>query len=200
MPFMGQESHVLERWKPSSCIKPCLSMKREGYDNWNILTIPIECLAFYSSRGYVLFLTEKHRWTEHTAFHRGLAAGRYHRTLQPPLAVTLCELCMPEAFCGLETVRQKAPWTLCALWEKNLTSVRDRMCVCEIEHWTYSQKMSIVFSNHSTLHSVRRPSSSKNMLFFIREEAFLATRRACSAYKKGMFSNAIYNVLTLWGL
>ena len=27
----------------------------------------------------------------------------------PFLAVTLCELCMPEAFCGLETVRQKAP-------------------------------------------------------------------------------------------
>jgi len=25
---------------------------------------------------------------------------------------------MPEAFCGLETVRQKPPWTLCALWEK----------------------------------------------------------------------------------
>ena len=25
---------------------------------------------------------------------------------------------MPKAFCGLETVRQKAPWTLCALWEK----------------------------------------------------------------------------------
>ena len=69
---MGQESHVLERWKPSSCIKPGLSMKREGHDNWNILTIPIECLAFYSSRGYVLFLTERHRRTEHTAFHRDI--------------------------------------------------------------------------------------------------------------------------------
>ena len=39
------------------------------------------------------------------------------------MAVTLCEFCMPEAFCGLETVRQKAPWTLCALWEKNLYKV-----------------------------------------------------------------------------
>ena len=29
---------------------------------------------------------------------------------------------MPKAFCGLETVRQKAQWTLCALWEKNLPS------------------------------------------------------------------------------
>ena len=77
--------------------------------------------SFFHS-GCVLFLTEKHRRTEHTAFHRGLAAGRYHRTLQPSLAVTLCELCMPEAFCGLETVRQKAPWTLCALWEIKLPS------------------------------------------------------------------------------
>ncbi len=28
-------------------------------------------------------------------------------TQHPSLAVMLCELCMPEAFCGLETVRQK---------------------------------------------------------------------------------------------
>ena len=28
-------------------------------------------------------------------------------TQHPSLAVTLCELCMPEAFCGLETVRKK---------------------------------------------------------------------------------------------
>ena len=41
-------------------------------------------------------------------------------TQHPSLAVTLCELCMPEAFCGLETVRKNAQWTLCALWEKNL--------------------------------------------------------------------------------
>ena len=33
---------------------------------------------------------------------------------------------MPEAFCGLETVRLKPPWTLCALWEKKLISVRER--------------------------------------------------------------------------
>ena len=39
-----------------------------------------------------------------------------------PSAVTLCVLCMPKAFCGLETVRQKAPWTLCALWEIKLPS------------------------------------------------------------------------------
>ena len=29
-------------------------------------------------------------------------------TQQPPLAVTFCEFCMPEAFCRFETVRKKA--------------------------------------------------------------------------------------------
>ena len=33
---------------------------------------------------------------------------------------------MPKAFCGLETVRKIAQWTLCALWEKKLTSVREK--------------------------------------------------------------------------
>ena len=33
-------------------------------------------------------------------------------TQHPSLAVMLCELCMPEAFCGLETVRKKALLTL----------------------------------------------------------------------------------------
>ena len=33
-------------------------------------------------------------------------------TQHPFLAVTLCELCMPEAFCVLETVRKKALLTL----------------------------------------------------------------------------------------
>ena len=52
--------------------------------------------------------------------------NRFHRTLQPPLAVTLCELCMLEAFCELETVRKNAPWTLWALWEIKLPSVREK--------------------------------------------------------------------------
>ena len=47
-------------------------------------------------------------------------------TSHPSLAVTLCELCMPKAFCGLETVRKIAQWTLCALWEKKLPSVREK--------------------------------------------------------------------------
>ena len=64
-----------------------------------------------------LFLTERHRWTEHTAFHRALAGGRTHRTLQPILAETLCVLCMPEAFCGLEICAKKLR-ELCALCER----------------------------------------------------------------------------------
>ena len=31
---------------------------------------------------------------------------------------------MPEAFCGLETVRKNAQWTLWALWEKKLPKNR----------------------------------------------------------------------------
>ena len=33
---------------------------------------------------------------------------------------------MPEAFCGLETVRKNAQWTLCALWEKTLPRLREK--------------------------------------------------------------------------
>ena len=43
-------------------------------------------------------------------------------TQHPSLAVMLCELCMPEAFCVLDTVRKKALLTLWALWEKELPS------------------------------------------------------------------------------
>ena len=68
-------------------------------------------------------------------------------TQHPSLAVTLCELCMPEAFCGLETVRKKALLTLWALWEINLPSVREKppqRVVCESSHrvgvFFFSQK------------------------------------------------------------
>ena len=41
---------------------------------------------------------------------------------------------MPEAFCGLETVRKKAPWTLCALWEKNLPTTSLQCSFSHREH------------------------------------------------------------------
>jgi len=48
---------------------------------------------------------------------------------------------MPEAFCEFETVRQKAQWTLCALWEKNLLSVREKNPNCEYPTIFLSQKI-----------------------------------------------------------
>ena len=46
--------------------------------------------------------------------HPSLANHQHLTTItqHPSLAVTLCELCMPEAFCVLETVRKKALLTL----------------------------------------------------------------------------------------
>jgi len=37
-------------------------------------------------------------------------ANHQHLTLitqHPPLAITFCDICMPEAFCGFETVRKR---------------------------------------------------------------------------------------------
>ena len=53
----------------------------------------------------------------------------------PSLAVMLCELCMPEAFCGLKMCAKKALLTLCALWEIKLPS---ELFVCCIIHWERS--------------------------------------------------------------
>ena len=44
-------------------------------------------LVFFHSWRTFLSLTDEHRWTEHTAFHRGLAPDTHHRTLQIILAV-----------------------------------------------------------------------------------------------------------------
>ena len=59
----------------------------------------------------------------------------------------LCDICMPEAFCGFETVRQKVLLSLCALWEKKMSFVRDKTTqrdVCVSSHrvgaFYFSQK------------------------------------------------------------
>ena len=94
-----------------------------------------------SSSGCVLFLTEKHRRTEHTKAHKDSGPspdpspggkGSDHRdtpirrisALCCPLSVstivlTLCDVCMPKAFCGFETVRKWVLLNLWVLWEKN---------------------------------------------------------------------------------
>ena len=41
----------------------------------------------------------------------------------------LCELCMPEAFCELETVRLKPPWPPCSLWEKKNIQHERKECL-----------------------------------------------------------------------
>ena len=46
---------------------------------------------------------------------------------------------MPEAFCGLETVRQKTPWTLCALWEKKLRSESICLFILFRGYFSFSQ-------------------------------------------------------------
>ena len=37
----------------------------------------------------------------------------------------LCDLCMPEAFCGIETVRKKVLLNLWVLWEKEISSIKE---------------------------------------------------------------------------
>ena len=41
------------------------------------------------------------------------------------IAETFCELCMPEAFCGIEIVRKKVLLNLWVLWEKEIPFVRE---------------------------------------------------------------------------
>ena len=42
------------------------------------------------------------------------------------LAVTLCDICMPKAFCELETVRKEVLLNLWDLWEKKLPCIREK--------------------------------------------------------------------------
>ena len=65
--------------------------------------------------------------------HPSLANHQHLTTItqHPSLAETLCVLCMPEAFCGLETVRKRALLTLCALWEIKLPSVLFMCCIIQ---------------------------------------------------------------------
>ena len=139
-----------------------------------------------------------HRKTQMNRTHKGPQrheVNRYHRTLQPSLAVTLCELCMPKAFCGLETVRKNAQWTLCALWEKKLPCVSQKCSFSHREHrWTehtkvhrdikstdytepYSHRsltpLPHSFQEHALLHLRTCPSTSKNTPFLMLENALL---------------------------
>ena len=96
-------------------------------------------LVFYLSRRTLLSLTEEHRWTEHTKVRKIAAPppspppkGRGVITEIPmwggcrllfaslsvsTIAETLCVLCMPKAFCGLEMCAKMLS-ELCALCER----------------------------------------------------------------------------------
>ena len=98
---------------------------------------PASLIGLISSSGCVLFLTDLHRRTEHTKVHKDSGPspdpsprgkGSDHRdtpirrisALCCPLLVsmivlTFCDICMPKAFCGFETVRNNALLNLCAL-------------------------------------------------------------------------------------
>ena len=102
---------------------------------------------------------------------------------------------MPEAFCGLETVRKNAQWTLCALWEKKLPCKSQKCSFSHREHrWTehtkahrdikstdftepYSHRsltpLPHSFQEHALLHSRTCPSTSKNTPFLMLDKALL---------------------------
>ena len=70
----------------------------------------IERMRFISHRR-----TQKNRTRSIPQRHQ---VNRFHRTLQPPLAETLCDICMPKAFCEFKTVRKWVLFDLWVLWEK----------------------------------------------------------------------------------
>ena len=60
-------------------------------------------------------------------------------TQHPTEAVTVCDICMPEAFCEFKTVRKKGLSNLWVLWEKEISFVRERTPHCESQAFFFSQ-------------------------------------------------------------
>ena len=67
----------------------------------------------------------------------------------PAIAITFCEICMPEAFCGFETVRKYVLLTLWVLWEKELPS---ELFVCHLIEWV--RPISHRFTQKNRTHSI----------------------------------------------
>ena len=87
--------------------------------------LPSESQAsLFSLRMYSI----SHRFTQKNRTHsisQRHWVNRYHRTLQLILVERpLCSL-YAEGLLWARNVRQKPPWTLCALWEKEISFVRD---------------------------------------------------------------------------
>ena len=130
---------------------------------------PATLMGLISTRGCILFLTDLHRRTEHTKARKIAAPpptpppkGRgviteipmlggcrllFASLLVSTIAETLCVLCMPKAFCGLEMCAKRLS-ELCALCErKNLPRLREKppqRVVCVSSHrvgmFYFSQK------------------------------------------------------------
>ena len=111
------------------------------------------------------------------------------------LAVTLCDICMPKAFCGFETVRKKVLLNLWVLWEKKLPS-GSRNCSFShrVHRWTehtkghrdikstdftepYSHRsltpLPHSIQEHALLHLRTCPSTAKNTPLLMLDKALL---------------------------
>ena len=78
----------------------------------------------------------------------------------------LCVLCMPEAFCGIETVRKWVLLNLWALWEKEMSFLRDKTpqrVVCVLYHtlgaFYFSQKNTEEQTTQSFTETLSQPIS-----------------------------------------
>ena len=100
-------------------------------------------------------------------------------TQHPPLAITLCELCMPEAFCGLETVRLKPPWPPCALWEKNISSIKEKPPHCESQAF-FSHR----FTQKNRTHSI--PQKASGIQISQNLTAIFSWNALCALYAGGV--------------
>ena len=136
--FLNVEEHILVSYPAYSWIK----RGRGSEISWHLL---FEWLAFWSLtpspspngegcdyRGYPSFaacvLISMCLYSDVSlANHQHLTTNTQH----PPLAVTFCDICMPEAFCEFKTVRKWVLLNLWVLWEKKLPSDSKR---CSLSH------------------------------------------------------------------
>ena len=138
-----------------------------------------------------------HQYLTLNAQHASLANHQHltPNTQHPPLAVTFCDLCMPKAFCEIETVRKNVLLNLWVLWEKKSpASLKNILFLTEEHRWTehtgfhrdikstditepYSHRsltpLPHSIQEHALLHSRTCPSTSKNTPFLMLDKALL---------------------------
>ena len=138
MPFLGQEKHVLDCWRASSSTEKGVSLKREECGCWNILTVSIYLISVYSLTEDSSFSHEGHFFFSQN-YTEEQNTQTFTETLSQPISQNLTANFSWNALCSLyaegllwaRNVRQKPPWTLCALWEKNISFVRKNYILSE---------------------------------------------------------------------